>query len=107
MFKPDIPEPELLKAILEPLLEDFQYWFGRSRALLESERISFLSQDEQANLLDRVQNAQKQVGSAQSLFKATDGQVGIDPHAMVPWHQLLTECWQVSIRFRTEQSAGS
>ena len=26
-------EKELLKSVLEPLLEDFQYWFGRSRSL--------------------------------------------------------------------------
>ncbi|EHJ13387.1 DUF2605 family protein, partial [Crocosphaera watsonii] len=31
----NLTEQELLKTILEPLLEDFQYWFSRSRHLLE------------------------------------------------------------------------
>ncbi|HEY9668852.1 MAG TPA: DUF2605 family protein, partial [Coleofasciculaceae cyanobacterium] len=32
-------EQELLKSVLQPLLEDFQYWFSRSRSLLETEDI--------------------------------------------------------------------
>lgn len=36
MLNPKAPEADLLKAILEPLLDDFQYWFERSRQLLQS-----------------------------------------------------------------------
>ena len=41
-------EDEILKTVLEPLLEDFQYWFNRSRSLLESEELTFLSEREKA-----------------------------------------------------------
>ncbi|MEW5859705.1 MAG: DUF2605 family protein, partial [Cyanobacteriota bacterium] len=33
MAPSNLPENELLKTVLQPLLEDFQYWFARSRAL--------------------------------------------------------------------------
>jgi hypothetical protein len=99
-----LPEPELLKTILKPLLEDFQYWLGRSRSLFETETISFLTIEEQSSLLERVKQAQQEVSAAQMLFNATDGQVGIETASMIPWHQLIAECWQVSMRWRTEQS---
>lgn len=104
MLNPNAPEPELLKTILQPLLEDFQYWFVRSRSFLETERISFLSNEQQFNLLERVKQAQREVSSAQMLFQATGGQVGIDMTALMPWHQLVTECWKVAMQFRSEQS---
>lgn len=94
-------EKELLKAVLEPLLEDFQYWFGRSRSLLESERLSFLSVTEQAELLERIKNSQKEVSTAQMLFKVTEGQAGVDTKVLLPWHQLVAECWNVASRWRS------
>jgi hypothetical protein len=105
MFNPsnfNAPEPELLKSLLEPLLEDFQYWFGRSRTLLESQTIKFLGEEKQADLLERVKQAQQQVGTAQMLMRATDNQVGVETSVLMPWHQLVTECWQVAIQFRLE-----
>lgn len=92
---------ELLKTVLEPLLEDFQYWFSRARVLLESENISFLSSDEQANLLERVTQAQQEVSTAQMLFKAFDEQAGVEPSMLLPWHNLVAECWQVSLKLRS------
>jgi len=68
----------LLKAILEPLLEDFQYWFSRSRNLLEFQEMAVLSPREQADLLHRVKSAQEEVAAAQSLLQATDGNVGVE-----------------------------
>jgi hypothetical protein len=103
MLNSNLPEPELLKTILQPLLEDFQYWFERSRHLLETEQIAFLDQ-QQFDLLERVKQAQQEVNSAQMLFQATGGQVGIDMAAIMPWHHLLTECWKVGMRFRAERS---
>ncbi len=94
-------ESEILKTVLEPLLEDFQFWFSRAKNLLESENITFFTQREQNALLERVNQAQKEVEAAQMLFKATDGQVGIDTTTLVPWHQLVAECWQVSMRWRS------
>ncbi|MEB3340411.1 DUF2605 domain-containing protein [Okeania sp.] len=104
MLNPKLPEPDLLKAVLQPLLEDFGYWFERTRQLLEREEITFLSSNKQLDLLDRVKQAQQEVSTAQALFQATGGQVGVEMTVLLPWHQLLTECWQVTMRFRQEQS---
>jgi hypothetical protein len=57
----------LLKSILQQLLEDFQYWFGRSATLLETEEIAFLTSEEQSELLARVQQAQQKETSATDL----------------------------------------
>lgn len=94
---------EILKTVLEPLLEDFQYWFSRARVLLESENISFLTSDEQANLLERVIQAQQEVSTAQLLFKAVGEQAGVEPSMLLPWHNLVAECWQVSQKWRSLQ----
>jgi hypothetical protein len=102
-----LPENELLKMVLQPLLEDFQYWFGRSRSRIESEEIPFLSGEQQSDLLARVKQAQQEVTTAQMLFRATGGQVGIDIATLKPWHKLVTECWQVAMRLRSEPSIHS
>jgi len=88
MLNSNLPESELLKALLEPLLE-----------------IPILSDEDQSDLLARVKQAQQEVGAAKALFQATVGQVGIETTALMPWHRLLAECWQVSARFRSLQSA--
>lgn len=106
MANSPVPEPELLRAILEPLLADFQYWFEKSHHLLETENVSFLTPAQQNDLLARVQQAEKEVAAAQVLFHATDGKVGIEMATMVPWHRLLTECWQVSMKFRMDCLSG-
>lgn len=94
----------MLKKVLEPLLEDFQYWFDRSRKLLESETIEFLGEERQNDLLNRVIRAQEEVSSAKMLLEATGCQAGVDMSVLMPWHRLLTECWQVSMRLRSERS---
>jgi len=104
MLNSNLPEPELLKTVLQPLLEDFKYWFARSRSLLETEPLSFLSAEQQSDLLNKVRQAQQEVSTAQMLFQATGGQVGIDMATLMPWHELLTECWKVGMRFRSQQS---
>ncbi|GAB1545357.1 DUF2605 domain-containing protein [Scytonema sp. NUACC21] len=96
----NLPESELLKTVLQPLLEDFQYWFARSRELLETEQLLFMSPHEQSDLLMRVKQAQDEVNTAKMLFNATDGKVGIDMATLTPWHQLLSQCWNVAMRFR-------
>jgi hypothetical protein len=87
--------------VLQPLLEDFQYWFSRSRSLLETEDIPFLSKEQQSNLLERVETAQQEVATAQMLFNAMNGQVGIDTATLGPWHQLVSECWGVGMRWHS------
>ncbi len=101
MTLPQPSENELLKSVLEPLLEDFQYWFSRSRSLLETEKISFLSDEEQSHLLERINQAQQEVNTAKMLFQATNSQAGIDPATMIPWHKLVSECWQISMRWHS------
>ena len=104
MLNQNLPESELLKTLLQPLLEDFKYWFGRSQTFLENEKVSFLEPQQQSELLARVRQAQQEVSTAQLMFQATEGQVGIDMATLVPWHQLVTECWKVAIRYRSEQA---
>ncbi|WP_016953066.1 DUF2605 domain-containing protein [Anabaena sp. PCC 7108] len=94
------PSTELLKSVLEPLLEDFQYWFEQSLELLENEKIQFMSDEEQFDLLQRVKQAQAELSTAKMLFAATDEQVGIDMATVMPWHQLVSECWNVGMRYR-------
>jgi predicted flavoprotein YhiN len=94
-------EKQLLKKLLEPLLEDFQYWFARTRQLLEQERLSFLSPQEQGDLLERVKQAQQEVNTAKMMFQATEGEVGINLSTVMPWHQLLRVCWKVSFQWRS------
>lgn len=93
-------EKELLKSVLEPLLEDFQYWFDRSKLLLESERLTFFSPEEQTQLLAKIIRTQKEVSTVQSLFKATGGKTGIDSKLLLPWHQLVVECWNLAKKRR-------
>jgi hypothetical protein len=59
-----------------------------------------MSQHEQSDLLTRVKKAQEEVKTAKMLFSATDGQVGIEMATLAPWHQLVTQCWNVAMRFR-------
>ncbi len=106
MVSPDQPNSELLKTVLEPLLEDFQYWFNRARNLLETETIEFLGAENQAALLERVKQAQQEVGVAQTLLNLTEGQVGVETAVLIPWHDLVTECWKVAIKFRMQDSQG-
>lgn len=97
----DHDEKELLSKVLEPLLEDFQYWFARTRQLLEDETISFLAPEEQGDLLERVKQAQQEVNTAKMMFHATEGQVGVNMSTVFPWHQLLGECWKISFQWRS------
>ena len=100
-------EQELLKTVLEPLLEDFQYWFERSRNLLESEQMSFFEPEEQTRLLERIVRSQQEVRTAQMLFQATDGSAGIDSKMLLPWHQLVAECWNVAQKWRESKSKNN
>ena len=94
-------ERELLKTVLEPLLEDFSYWFTNAQNLLESEELTFLSEQEHSQLLQRVKQSQQEVATAKMLFHATNGQVGIEAAMLMPWHQLVAECWQISSKWRS------
>lgn len=93
-------EQELLKNVLEPLLDDFQYWFGRSQTLLKSEQLPFFSAQEQEELLKQIEQNLQEVKTAKMLFKATDGNAGIEPQMLLPWHRLVAKCWSMAQKWR-------
>lgn len=101
MFNAPLPtDPDLLKSLLNPLLEDFEYWFERSHTLLENERLEFMELEEQQGLLSRVTEMQRSVSAMQSLVSATNGQAGVDMKVLMDWHRLVHECWGVSMKHR-------
>jgi Protein of unknown function (DUF2605) len=104
MFPTNLPDPELLKTLLEPLLEDFQYWLSQAKGLLIEEDIAFLEAESNSDLLGRVEQALQEVQATQSLFHATGSQVGVDTAVIMRWHKLVAECWQVVSRFRRGDS---
>lgn len=104
MLHSNLPEPQLLKTLLEPLFDDFHYWFGRASHLLRTEVMSFMEPATQAQLLAEVSQAQQEVTAAQSLFTATEGMAGVDTAVLMKWHQLVNECWRVAYQYRVSKS---
>lgn len=93
-------DPDFLRTLLEPLLDDFEHWFSRSQQLLEQERLAFLAPERQSDLLNRVCQAAQEVSTTRTLLNATDGQVGVDTSVLLGWHRLVHECWAVSMKRR-------
>ena len=91
-------DPGLLKSILEPLLDDFRHWFGKTITRLEEKPVAGLTPEQQAEMLQTVKDSLQQVNAAQALFQATDGQAGVDAKVVMEWHRLVTQCWQVIVR---------
>lgn len=100
-------DQELLEALLEPLLEDIQFWFNRSVSLLESETMPFLSHVEQAQLLEKIKHHQQEVYSAHMLFQATGKQVGVSSKTLFEWHQVVAECWSIAKRWRQTKNSDT
>ncbi|ELS00985.1 Protein of unknown function (DUF2605) [Xenococcus sp. PCC 7305] len=100
-------DQELLEALLEPLLEDIQFWFNRSVSLLESETMPFLSHSEQAQLLKKIKHHQQEVYSAQILFQATGKQAGVSSKTLFEWHQVVAECWSIAKRWRQTKNSDT
>lgn len=98
------PDPEMLRQLLQPLLEDFIYWFDRAQKLLSTESLDFLDDADQKKLLDRLEHALKEVNVAIALFRVTGHQVGVDMATMRPWHELLVECQAVGMRYYRNQA---
>ncbi len=103
MLEFNILNPDPLR--LDSLLANFQYWLSRARSLLEYEALDLLDEQKQAELLSQVQATLPKVTAARSLFKATAGQVGVEPLILVGWNELVTECWQVIFEFRRSSYA--
>lgn len=92
-------QAELLQQVLKPLLDDFIYWFDRAQTLLSSHNMPTLTTDEQADLLARIAQAHSEVVAAQSMFELVGGQVGVEMSVVNQWHQLVAQCWTVSIAY--------
>ncbi|HEY9847450.1 MAG TPA: DUF2605 domain-containing protein, partial [Candidatus Caenarcaniphilales bacterium] len=102
MLDANLPDSQLLKVLLQPLLEDFQYWFTSAQSRLEAGETLALEPQKQIDLLERVKQAQKEVSAAQALFHALEGQAGVNPATLMGWHQLVTECWQITLNAHME-----
>ena len=94
-------EQPLVQIVLEPLLEDFQYWFDETLVLLASPSAHCLEPDERQALAAQLTTAQQEVATARSLLLATEGQAGVDIAVVGQWHQLVSRCWQTSRYVRT------
>ncbi|MGB2925887.1 MAG: DUF2605 domain-containing protein [Limnothrix sp.] len=106
MFPAELPEDQkLLKSVLEPLLEDFLYWFDLSLKALEKDQLSFMTEAEQQTFIARIRQAQAEVGAAKLMFQATDGGAAIDMKVVMPWHQLVSECWGIAQKRRQSQAS--
>lgn len=103
MLPANFSDADLIKEVLFPLLDDFEFWFSRSQILLSSGPMSGTAADVQATLLARVEQSQKAVKAAQSLLNVTEGQAGVDTQVLLQWHRLVTECWQVARLHRQNQ----
>ncbi len=91
---------KLLAEILGPLLDDYHYWFDRSQKLLEQQQLSFITPEQQADVLERVRQAQGELQAAESLYRLSEQEVGIDPGLMAKWHRLLMECAELGYKYR-------
>jgi len=58
MLNPNLPGAELLKSLLQPLLEDFQYWFDAALLSRNSATI-ILTTNQQSDLLARQAGKRK------------------------------------------------
>ncbi len=107
MFElPPSADPELLKTLLEPLLEDFDYWFSRSKTLLESERMTFMTESSQQEVLGRVVESLSAVSVMRSLMVATENRAGVEMSVLMGWHKLVHECWGISMKYRQTQDTN-
>ncbi|RZM79267.1 DUF2605 domain-containing protein [Leptolyngbya iicbica] len=103
------PEQPIVQAVLEPLLEDFQYWFGETQTLLNSAQADCLPESDRQALEQEVSTAQQAVATAKTLLLATDGHAGVDMAVVGQWHRLVNKCWQTSryIRQHTTDNTDS
>lgn len=103
MFSDESPQPAdqpLLQTILEPLLDDFLYWFGETKSLLESPKADCLAAAERDALTEELSTAQQEVATAKTLMLATGGDAGVEVAVVGQWHQLVNKCWQTARRIR-------
>lgn len=99
MFPPESshqPDQPLVQSILEPLLDDFQYWFGEAETLLNSPEANCLDERDRQQLAAQLHTAKQEVATARTLMLATAGNAGVDVAVVSQWHQLVSKCWQTA-----------
>lgn len=100
-------ELPIMQTVLEPLLEDFQYWFGKTQTLLNSAQADCLAASDRQALTQEVAEAQRAVATAKTLLLATDGKAGVDIAVVGQWHRLVGKCWQASRYIRQQNPKNS
>ncbi|MEO1181368.1 MAG: DUF2605 domain-containing protein [Cyanobacteria bacterium J06636_28] len=103
---PNEADTPLVQSVLEPLLNDFQYWFSESKTLLTSPKADCLDAEQRQSLIDQVEATQQAVNTARTLLLATDGQAGVEPSLVMTWHQLVLRCWQAAQQIRQTSQAS-
>ena len=103
---PGNPDAPLLQSVLEPLLDDFQYWFSESKILLNSPKADCLNAEQRKSLINQIETALQEVATARILLLTTDGQAGVETSLVMSWHQQVLQCWQAAQQIRqTRQSS--
>ncbi|WP_084111996.1 DUF2605 domain-containing protein [Gloeomargarita lithophora] len=89
----------IVKSLLEPLLEDFMYWFSQARQMLNGDTLPFLEPSQRQTLLAQITQAQGEVQATHALLASTG--VGVDTSVLMGWHRLVLECWHLRLQTRT------
>ncbi|MEN9217012.1 MAG: DUF2605 domain-containing protein [Gloeomargarita sp. HHBFW_bins_162] len=95
----NLPHSPLVKSLLEPLLDDFMYWFSQAQQMLEGENLPFLEPQRRQALQEQITQAQAEVQAAHALLTSTG--VGVDTTILMTWHRLVLECWHLRLQTRT------
>ncbi len=93
------PRSPIVKSLLEPLLEDFLYWFSQARQMLAGDSLPFVEPQQRQALLTQITQAEAEVQAAHKLLTSTG--VGVDTTVLMGWHRLVLECWRLRLQNRT------
>jgi hypothetical protein len=93
------PPSPIVKSLLEPLLEDFLYWFSQARQMLTGDSLPLVEPQQRQALLTQITQAEAEVQAAHTLLTSTG--VGVDTTVLMGWHRLVLECWRLRLQNRT------
>jgi hypothetical protein len=95
------PSPgDLLDQVLEPLLDDFAASFERGFLLLDACPESVLPLARQQQLLQRLEEASRELRAARALRAAAPTPMALEMTTLRPWHELVVEVWSLSASLR-------
>ena len=98
---------ELLKSLLDSLLNDFNHWFKRGQELLTACPDSVMTRVEREAMGVRIDEGLKAITATRALVNATPAAMAISMEAMPPWHQLVTEVWVLAARVSEANAKNS